>query len=98
MNKQMQLPRFWKLALIQLALSVGIVAAWFYFRTSALLAVPPPPVGDLYAYNWGFQLAVFVVIWLPATLLIAGILLAIEYEALKPRYSAQQSQDGGHAA
>jgi hypothetical protein len=25
-------------------------------------------------------------------------LLAIEYEALKPRYSAQQSQDGGHAA
>ena len=98
MKKQLRLPRFWKLAMVQIALAVGFVAAWFYFRTDALLAVPPPPVGDLYAYNWGFQLIVFFVVWLPTTLLIAGILLAIEHQALKPRYSAQQAQGNGYDA
>ncbi|WP_434026359.1 hypothetical protein [[Pseudomonas] boreopolis] len=95
MSRQLRLPKFWILALAQLALAVAIAGTWFYFRTEALLAGPPS--GDLYANNWGFQLIVFVVAWLPATLLITGILLAIEHRALKPHYSAHQAEGVRHA-
>ncbi|TDK19971.1 hypothetical protein E2F46_16530 [Luteimonas aestuarii] len=95
MSKQFRLPKFWILALAQLALAVAIACIWFYFRTEAFLAGAPS--GDLYANNWGFQLIAFVVVWLPGVLLITGILLAIEHQALKPYYLAQQTESARHA-
>lgn len=95
MNKQLQLPKFWKIALVQLALAIACTAILFYFRTKVLLA--GPPIGDLYAYNWGFQSIVFVVFWLPAVLLVVLVLLLIEHQALKPYYRAQQAEDTQHA-
>ena len=95
MSTQFRLPKFWILALAQLALAFAIAGTWFYFRTEAFLAGPPS--GDLYANNWGFQLIVFVMVWLPAVLLITGILLVIEHQALKPRYLAQQTEGARHA-
>ena len=97
MNKHLRLPKFWIIAVAEAAIAVSAVAIWFYFRTSALLAVPPPPAGDLYAYNWGFQLIVFVVVWLPATLLLSGTFIAIQHQALKSRYGGQHSEGRGHA-
>ena len=98
MNNHPRAPKFWKIALAEIAIAVAVAAVWFYFRTATLLAVPPPPVGDLYAYNWGFQWIVFVAIWLPATLVIVGIALAIQYQAFKSRYGMQQPKDSGNEA
>lgn len=94
MSMQLRLPKFWILALAQFALAVAIASIWFYIRTEALLSGPPS--GDLYANNWGFQLIVFGLFWLPTVLLITGILLAIEHQALKPHYLAQQTASTRH--
>jgi hypothetical protein len=90
MSKYFRLPKFWKLALVQLALAIACMTTVFYFRTKALLA--GPPIGDLYANDWGSQSVVFFVFWLPATLLVTGILLAIEHQALQPHHLAQQTK------
>jgi hypothetical protein len=95
MSNHPRAKKFWKIALAETAIAVAAVAVWFYFRTAPLLAVPPPPVGDLYAYNWGFQWIVFLVFWLPATLLVVGIALAIQYPVFKSRYAMQQPKDSG---
>ncbi|EJO93126.1 hypothetical protein A471_16035 [Ectopseudomonas mendocina DLHK] len=95
MIMQLRIPKFWILALAQLALAVTVSGIWFYFRTEAFLAGPPS--GDLYANNWGFQFIAFVIVWLPSVLLITGILLAIEYQALKPHYLARQTEGARHA-
>jgi Na+/pantothenate symporter len=95
MSRQLRLPKFRKLALVQLVLAIACAAIGFYFRTKTLLA--GPPIGDLYAYNWDFQFIVFVVFWLPTVLLAVGVLLAIEHLALKPHYQAQQTEDAKHA-
>ena len=68
--------RFWKFAAAQLVIAIGCVAVLFYFRTKAFLAGQPS--GDLYANSWGFQLLVFFAVWLPATLLIVGTIIAVE--------------------
>ena len=83
------LPKFWLLALFQALLVLAIVAVAFYFRTSALLAGPGD--GDLYAHNWGFQLVVFGLLWLPATFFAITALLVVEHQLLKPYYLAQQT-------
>jgi Na+/pantothenate symporter len=88
------LPKFWVLALAQIVLVVGAAFVWFYFRTTAYLAGPPDP--DNYAWNWGFQLIVFAVFWLPAILLFIGILLAIERTALISYYRARELQSDQH--
>ena len=67
---------FWKLAVTELSAAVICAGVLFYFRTRSLLA--DTPSGDLYASNWSFQLVIFAVVWLPATLLIAGVVLAIQ--------------------
>jgi ABC-type dipeptide/oligopeptide/nickel transport system permease component len=84
MSKQLRLPRFWLLATAQLALVITAAFIWFYFRTKAYLAGPPDP--DTYAWSWDFQWFVFAIYWLPAILLLTGILLAIERTALIPYY------------
>ena len=90
--------KFWQLAVAEIVLAVCISAAWFYFRTAPMLAMPPPENGDLYAYNWGFQSIVFVVFWLPPTLLAVGVLLGIQRLVLKSRCSSGQAQCGDSAA
>ena len=90
--------KFWQLAVAEIVLAVCISAAWFYFRTAPMLAAPPPENGDLYAYNWGFQCIVFVVFWLPPTLLAVGVLLGIQRLALNSRCSSGQARGGGSAA
>ena len=95
MSIQLRLPKFWILALAQLALAVAVAGTWFYFRTESFLSGPPS--GDLYANNWGFQLIVFLIFWLPTTLLITSIVLAVEHQALKRHYLAQQSEVTRHA-
>jgi hypothetical protein len=97
MSRPIRLPKFWVLATVQVALFVGIAATWFYFRTKAYLAGPPDP--DLYAWSWDFQLMVFALFWLPATLLLTGILIGIERVALRPYYRATSEwalQQGRH--
>jgi hypothetical protein len=86
MVKRLRLPKFWVLATAQLAALVFVAAVWFYFRTSAYLAGPPEP--DLYAWSWEFQWFVFAVYWLPALLVFAGIVLAMERSALAPLYAS----------
>lgn len=76
-----RLPRFWILALVQLLLAVAVAGFCFYLRTAAFLSGPPS--GDLYANSWSFQLVIFAAIWLPAALLVAGTLIAIEHSLLK---------------
>ena len=96
MDKKYRLPKFWKLALAQLALAILLVLVVFYVQTKELLA--GPRVGDLYAYTWEFQSVVFILFWLPATLLCAGIFLIIERQLLKPYYLAQQTEGRRNAA
>lgn len=94
MSKVVRLPKFWVLAAGQVVLIVGTAAVWFCFRTVAYLAEPPDP--DTYAWSWGFQLMVFVVVWLPAILLCVGVLLAIERIALGPCYRAATLRGDRH--
>lgn len=82
------LPRFWILAAVQVILALVVISIAFYFRTEALLAGPGD--GDLYAHTWGFQLAVFALLWVPATLLATGIVLVVERRLLKPYYLARR--------
>ncbi|NIJ77327.1 hypothetical protein FHT08_002410 [Xanthomonas campestris] len=77
MSKKVWPPKFWKLALVQLAMVIACAAIWFYFQAKALLA--GPPIGDLYVYTWQFQLTIFFMFWLPATVLACGSLLGVEY-------------------
>ena len=67
---------FWKLVAAELSAAVVCAGVIFYFRTRSLLA--DAPSGDLYANNWGFQFVVFAAVWLPATLLIVGVVVAIQ--------------------
>jgi hypothetical protein len=76
MARTSQPRKFWKIALAQIIFAVACSATLFYFRTMTFLAGPPS--GDLYANNWGFQLVIFAIVWLPATLLFVGIALAIQ--------------------
>ena len=71
---------FWKVALFELIALIAIAGLAFYLRTAALLSGPPS--GDLYTNNWGFQLTVFFVVWLPATLLLAYIAISIQRDWL----------------
>ena len=71
---------FRRLALVQVATALVGVVVWFWMRTEAFLAGPPSP--DLYANNWGFQLVVFLLVWLPAAALAAIAILAMELLAL----------------
>ena len=96
MNKKYRLPKFWKLALAQLALAILLFLVVFYVRTKELLA--GPHVGDLYAYTWGFQSVVFALFWLPAILLCAGIILIVERQLLKPYYLVRQTEERRNAA
>ena len=82
--------KFWKLATAQLVVAVACAAILFYFRTRALLAGPPS--GDLYANNWAFQLVVFFAVWLPATLLIVGSIIAIERSILVRRKAEKSTE------
>lgn len=90
MSRFFRLPEFGVLAAAQVALAIIGSCAWFYVRTTAYLAGPPDP--DTYAQNWGFQLIVFAIVWLPAILLSIGIVLAIERAILIPYYRSRPSQ------
>ncbi|WP_093303387.1 hypothetical protein [Pseudoxanthomonas sp. CF385] len=94
MKSSIRLPKFWVLATAQIVLVVACAVVWFYFRTVAYLAGPPDP--DTYAWNWGFQLVAFTIVWLPALLVCTGILLVIERAALAPYYHARALQVGRH--
>ncbi len=66
---------FHRFALVQACIAISGVTIWFLVRTEALLAGPPSP--DLYANNWGFQLVVFALVWLPlASIATISILVA----------------------
>ncbi|WP_353326899.1 hypothetical protein [Chitiniphilus shinanonensis] len=80
----MRLPKFWILATAQVVLTTLGAVIWFYFSTKAYLAGPPDP--DSYAWNWHFQWMAFALVWLPGILLITGLILAIEYKWLVPRF------------
>jgi hypothetical protein len=87
MSKQIWLPKFWKLALVQLVLAITCAAILFYLQAEALLA--GPQTGDLYVYTWQFQLAIFFMLWLPAIVLVCVALLGVEYLALRSHYKVQ---------
>ena len=72
-------PSFRKLAVVQVLLAVAGAATWFFVKTRAWLEIPPPPHADLYAHEWGFQLIVFALFWLPAVLIGVAVLLGVEY-------------------
>ena len=91
MSEPIQLPKFWVLAVLQIAIAIAAVGIWFYFRTEAYMAGSPDP--DLYAWSWSFQWMVFAIFWLPPTLVFTGILLGIERLALKPYYKAASTHD-----
>jgi len=65
-----------RLAVLQIVLCLAVVATWFGFRTAEFMA--EPTAGDLYAHDWGFQAVMFVLIYLPWTLLASGALVLIE--------------------
>jgi multisubunit Na+/H+ antiporter MnhE subunit len=59
MHLELSTRRAW----MALLLIVGVAFAVFVVRTVAYLNGPPD--GDLYAWNWGFQLVMFAIFWLP---------------------------------
>ncbi|QIL83465.1 hypothetical protein G7047_28600 [Diaphorobacter sp. HDW4A] len=80
-----------KLAVVQLLCIVAVAAVWFLAKTQALLATPPPPHSDLHAHEWGFQLVVFAVFWLPIAMVGATALVGVEYFVLRT-YQAWRTQ------
>ncbi len=74
---------FHRLALVESASAIALAIIAFYLRTAPLLAAGPPENGDLYAYSWGFQAIVFLLFWLPTTLVVTATLLAVQYPLLK---------------
>ena len=85
-----QIPRFWLRATLQFVFVIVLASIWFYFSTVAYLSGPPD--GDLYAWNWGFQIMCFVVIWLPLVLLITILALSFQYFLFKKRYTPQSEK------
>jgi hypothetical protein len=68
--------RFWS-ELAQVLVVLLALSGWYAHRTIDLLAAPPS--GDLYAHTWGFQLMVFALMYLPATLVALTVLLLVEH-------------------
>lgn len=56
-------------------------AIWFLVQSASYLRNPQD--GDLYAHTWGFQFLVFVMFRLPLAFLLLGIVLAVEYAAIR---------------
>lgn len=68
--------KFVLIAVAQTLLLVAATATWFHFRTEAFLAGPGD--GDLYAHTSGFQWATYFLVYLPATLVVASGLVALQ--------------------
>jgi hypothetical protein len=57
---------------------LGSVIA-FYVNAASFINNPLPPGLELYSHNWGYQLIMYGVFWLPFTLVLLGVALLMEY-------------------
>lgn len=76
-----------KKALVSATVAVWLLICLAYelHRIATFLALPPS--GDLYAYDWGFQLFAFAVFRFPIWLVGLLVILVVEFALLRRRVS-----------
>ena len=80
--RKFRAPRM-RTAILEVAFVLVAVGAWFIVRTAHYLAGPPD--ADVYAQTWAFQALVFLLVYLPWALFVAGTLLLAQSFAITLR-------------
>jgi hypothetical protein len=70
-----KLLNFKAIAVIQVLAVSGSFISWWLIRTASYVKAPLGPYDEYYPHNWGFQLIVGVLYYVPLLALTAGLLI-----------------------
>jgi hypothetical protein len=88
-----KLLNFKVLAVIQVLAVSGVFISWWLIRTAAYVKAPLGPHDEYYPHNWGFQLIVGALYYVPLLALTAGIII-LERWLLDLFLKAKESESG----
>lgn len=81
---------FKAIAVVQVIAVSGVFISWWLIRTASYLRAPIGPHDEYYPHNWGFQLIVGAVYYVPLLALTAGVIV-LERWLLDLIYKSKES-------
>jgi hypothetical protein len=82
--------KFKVIAVMQVLAVSGVFISWWLIRTTSYLKAPLGPYDEYYPHNWGFQLIVGALYYVPLLALTAGVIV-LERWLLDLFYKAKES-------
>jgi hypothetical protein len=85
--------KFKAIAVIQILAVSGVFISWWLIRTASYVKAPLGLRAEYYPHNWGFQLIVGALYYVPLLALTAGLII-LECWLLDLFYKVKESQPG----
>jgi hypothetical protein len=86
-----KLLNFKAVAVIQVLAVSGLFISWWLIRTASYVKAPLGPHDEYYPHNWGFQLIVGALYYVPLLALTAGVII-LERWLLDLFFKAKESE------